>query len=235
MFFRSNPIVDFEYNGRTYSFRGFHHDDNIIRKIRKKRTFYELEILEFIKSQQLNGAYIDVGANIGNHTIYFAMECSATKIISFECYDRIFEILKENCSKNIEGAVRYQLNNLAVSERENAYIKPSNTDNIGMTKIVFENNDDELKRVRSMKLDDLEDELKKDIAFIKIDVEGNELDVIKSAEQILESNSPAVLVESMWDNFIEVNDFMLAKGYSLRMRFKTDPNLYYYCKKYEKR
>jgi len=225
MFFKKTPQVKFQYNGIAYNIVGFSREDDILKRIRKTKNFYEIEILEFIRSEALEGVYVDVGANIGNHTIYFANECKSTRVISYECYEKVFEILKDNCARNIPSKA-IELKNMAVSTSDKAFVHPSTAKNIGQTKTSC----DETNRgigVKSTKLDSLLDELEA-LAFIKIDVEGNELDVLKSGNSILKKCSPSVLVESMWDNFINVNDFMLALDYRLDKRFQTDPNLYYY-------
>jgi hypothetical protein len=47
-------------------------EDCIIRFIESSRTFYELELLEYAAAcGPRGGVFIDVGANIGNHTVYF--------------------------------------------------------------------------------------------------------------------------------------------------------------------
>ncbi len=37
--------------------------------------FYEPDLLDFIASRGLSGVYVDIGAHIGNHTVFFAEEC----------------------------------------------------------------------------------------------------------------------------------------------------------------
>lgn len=37
----------------------------------KKGKIYEIHMLEYIRKLGIGGAYIDVGANIGNHTLFF--------------------------------------------------------------------------------------------------------------------------------------------------------------------
>ena len=230
MFFRKIPEETFEYNGKKYTITGFNYDDDILKRIRKRHTFYEIEILEFIASRNMEGVYIDIGANIGNHTIFFCNECPSSRVISFECYDKVYDLLKANCERNIDSD-KLELNNVAVTSSEHAFVQPAGNENIGQTKIVFDSENSSLD-VNAVKLDSLMKRFKdEEPVLIKIDVEGNELDVLKSGENLLKKFSPAVLVESMWDNFVEVNDFMLNLNYSLIKRFKTDPNLYYYIKK----
>jgi len=227
MFSRKRPLIEeFEYNGHRYKIRGYSYNDDILKRIRKHHTFYELEILEFIRSEKLEGTYIDIGANIGNHTVFFANECPASSVIAFECYDKTFEILQQNCRENICTECDISLNNIAITESSSVFVKPCGEANIGKTSIVYEQ-EAGLSGVNSSSLDAFATGIN-DITFIKIDVEGNELDVLKSAAEVIRNHKPAMLIESMWNNFVEVNDIMYDSGYKLKKRFKSDPNLYYY-------
>jgi FkbM family methyltransferase len=226
MFFRKPPKEEFEYNGRLYSMIGYQRNDDILRRIRKTHCFYEIEMLEFIKSKQLNGEYVDVGANIGNHSIYFANECPATKVYSFECHDKVYDLLIKNCLVNAPG--KCAMHKLAITCASTVFVKPAGPDNIGATKIVL-TNENGLRQATSARLDDFIATFQ-NIALIKIDVEGNEFDVLLSAPKIIQKFGPAILIESMWDKFIEVNNFLLSLGYKLSKRFKSDANTYFYEK-----
>lgn len=47
-----------------------------------------------------NKIVVDIGANIGNHTVFFANVCKAKKVYSFEPQEKVFEILKKNVEIN---------------------------------------------------------------------------------------------------------------------------------------
>ena len=82
---KSKPRLSFTYNNHAFSFICFGRNDDIFKRIKVNRTFYELEILEYIKNNIKNpGIFIDIGANIGNHTIYFAQVCNARLVYSYE-------------------------------------------------------------------------------------------------------------------------------------------------------
>jgi tRNA1(Val) A37 N6-methylase TrmN6 len=75
-------------------------NDHIIKVIKQTRTYYEVNLLNVIKRMELKGTYVDVGANIGNHTIFFSKETNADYIHSFEISDTTCEILKTNLTNN---------------------------------------------------------------------------------------------------------------------------------------
>ena len=75
------------------------------------------------------------------------------------------------------------------------------------------------------KLDDFE--LPK-IDFIKIDVEGHELNVLKGGINLINRDFPHIALEcnENTDNFEKTNPFMLGLNYKLIRKF--EPNMYYY-------
>jgi hypothetical protein len=105
--------------------------------------FFEQDILQSLdKLLDENSVVIDIGANVGNHTVYWGKITNVKKIYSFEPVKPTFDIL----SKNIE------INNL--SEKVKTYntglsdtaacgkIEVYNADNIGGTMIIKTENYD---------------------------------------------------------------------------------------------
>jgi len=66
------------------------------------------------------------------------------------------------------------------------------------------------------------------IGFIKINVEGNELDVLKSMKKNLENNSPIISLEFDMKNFNNKNEiinFLKELGYKNFYFYKTNKHL----------
>ena len=62
----------------------------------------------------------DIGANIGNHTLYFSRNTDAKKIYSFEPFKMNFERLRENVrNNNISDKV--SIYNEAIGEKKRIY------------------------------------------------------------------------------------------------------------------
>ena len=76
--------------------------DNIGSTILKKKSFYDLGTLRYIQKLKIKGDYIDIGANIGNHSVFFSKFCLATSILSCECNPSILSILEHNMNLNVE-------------------------------------------------------------------------------------------------------------------------------------
>ncbi len=65
--------VSFEYGGKHFQLATPSRADHIPQVVSQEGTFYEVELLERIKELIApSGHVLDVGANIGNHTLYFA-------------------------------------------------------------------------------------------------------------------------------------------------------------------
>ena len=65
-------------------------NDYISGCIGSSGTFYEINMLEAISANFPQDTVLDVGANIGNHSLYLAKFTSATTIHAFEPMPRSF-------------------------------------------------------------------------------------------------------------------------------------------------
>lgn len=70
------------------------HGEFIQNRIFLERDYFEIYHLSILKEYiKKNAVIIDIGANIGNHTIFFAKECNARKVYTFEPTFKTFQIL----------------------------------------------------------------------------------------------------------------------------------------------
>jgi len=205
-----STIVEFEYESQKIQIEGYHKDDLIFNKIKRSKSFYELKLLEKARQYNLSGVYIDIGANIGNHAIFFNKFCPASKVYCFEIEKSIFKILNRNMERNC-AENSFHLSNVGISD-ESGFVDLCQVDhnNCGITKIV--NNDGTQCIVDT--LDNLVEGIE-NISLIKIDVEGFELQVIKGATKILINQSPIIFVELQSEqDFSIFNEFISLFGYS---------------------
>ena len=183
-------VTDFVYSNQKIIIEGYHVDDLIFDGIVTRKTFYEDRLLEKARSLKLEGVYVDIGANIGNHSIFFSRFCDSTAVYSFEIDETIFALLKKNMESNCIKDT-YHLSDTGILDKEGFVdISETNHLNAGMTKIV--NVEGTQKKVNTLDnvLQDVEN-----IVLIKIDVEGLELEIINGAQNILESQSPVIFAE----------------------------------------
>jgi FkbM family methyltransferase len=215
------------YKGKQNSIRGLFDSDHIFKQINKTNNFYELNLLKKVESLNLTGVFIDVGANIGNHTIFFSENCNSSEVISIELDEKIFRTLNTNIAENnLQNKVKTI--NLGVGEK-NKKVKISDIDktNVGMTKIIGENGNIEIK-----KLDDIIQD-KKNISLVKIDVEGYETNVLYGMEKILLESSPVIIAELRNDEEFNVfQKFINNFGYVTdRINYASTPTYFWYKNK----
>lgn len=161
-----------------------------------------------VKEKVAYGTILDIGANIGNHTLYFCNECDAKKVYCFEPVGATYSILKENIRLNhLEQSVSMLpigLGEIEGKAEPAGYI----AFNIGGTHL--EQSIDGSICIK--RLDDLNFEGK--IVFIKIDVEGMEDSVLKGGANLIKKNLPFIMVESFESKFAQVKEFLCGIGYT---------------------
>jgi len=146
---------------------------------------------------------VDIGANIGIYTKYMSKFVGTTgQVISIEPIPITFSFLINNIKKL--KLMNVETHNVAIAEKEmtSEMIIPTGISGeyYSRAKLLDSNNnvtEVNLRKieVRLVPLDMLVDSIDRIISFIKIDVEGFELSVLKSAKKILEKNKPSLLVE----------------------------------------
>ena len=181
---------------------------------------YEKSQLDIIKPFLKKDIFIDIGANLGNHTLYLSKHFK--KIYSFEPHPLTFKLLEINT--NYKSNIK--IFNFGLSEQEKkTSIVIKSTNNIGGENFKENNYDGKIKKEAFFKNYDEMYNFKNQISFIKIDVEGNELDVLKSMYKNLTNNQAILLLEFDVKNFRENNEIiMLLKnaGYNFFYFFETN-------------
>lgn len=155
--------------------------------IRKGYIWDEYLRLQIDKIADSNLYAIDIGANIGYHSIYMSKKFK--KVYSFEPQKEIFHILNLNIKKNnITNIIAY---NNAVGE-QNKEIKLSCNNNFihNSIKKIDENG---CEITNMIKLDDIKE--LNNIGYIKIDVEGYEYNVLRGAINLINKNRPVIIFE----------------------------------------
>lgn len=179
-------------NGSTYCINVPLCKTDFIQKsiVRSGRPYEETNLL-FFRDRLKNGKnLIDIGANIGNHSLYFCYGLGVQKVYAFEPIRSTFEQLVRNIKLN-NAEDRIIAENFALgAEKGRAAIKEFDDANIGSTSIRTSNQGE----IEIITLDEYAMQLES-IDFIKIDVEGFELNVIKGAINTLKKFKPFLFVE----------------------------------------
>lgn len=72
-----------------------------ISKAFARGQWYEEGMLEHIRSSVGAGSvFVDVGAHVGNHALFFALECEARSVWAFEPNPLLFQLLRANLEQN---------------------------------------------------------------------------------------------------------------------------------------
>ena len=139
---------------------------------------------------------VDVGANIGYYTLLLAKLVGENgRVFAFEPEPTNYQILKKNVMVNNYKNV--YLENFAVTDYKGKTKLFISEKQMGMHRIypskycsnVFVN-------VETISLDEyFNSEIKNDISFIKIDVEGSEFGVLKGMKSILQNKGLKILME----------------------------------------
>jgi FkbM family methyltransferase len=184
----------------------------VIRGI-KASGFYEITRSKLAKYVNKNSVCVDVGANIGYWTLLFSQ--LGKKVYSFEPDDYNFSMLDLNCRTN--NCNNVVLSQVAVGE-ENSFTNLYHSNQCTGMHRIYKSKwcTDTYKQVPMIKLDGI---VREKVDFIKIDVEGSELGVLRGASKILE-NKPIIYMEYDYDSVLEyganhADIFELLKDYNI--------------------
>jgi len=211
--------IKFVHNGQIVTIYG-PEKDHIACVIQQSKNFYEPEMLQFINGLHPRGTIIDVGANIGNHSVYFGLFTDATKVISIEPYGVAAELLRRNIEANNLSRVVTQFDCALGSRNGVVGIRPGRDTNIGTTRVI------KGVGIELKKLDDIA--RCEPVSIIKIDVEGYELEVLKGAREILQAQHPILFLEASTPRRKGILDeYLLQFGYHSGPKFNWTPTYLY--------
>jgi FkbM family methyltransferase len=188
-----NEVVRGRYGHMIYN----KHDIYIGRAVGKYGEFSESEVDLFRQLCTLGDAVIEVGANIGTHTLAFSqMVGRQGRIYAFEPQRIIFQTLCANMAlNNIENVESFQL---AASDKAGHLFLPDIQYNVeGNFGAIEMNRFKDGVKVPVVALDELlELPNGRPLKLIKIDVEGMEHGVISGAKQMIAKQRPFLYVEN---------------------------------------
>jgi FkbM family methyltransferase len=167
--------------------------------LRRLKVNTEPELREaFRKSLQKGDTVIDIGANLGLHSLYIAQIVGPEgRIYAFEPIPSNIRLLQRNIRLNaFENQVTVV--DAALSNSDDQYIEMSApSDGVAVAAAINKNgkSGEQVIKVRNLHLDDYVMEKKLHPRLIKIDVEGAEHEVLKGAEKTLLQHRPILVVE----------------------------------------
>lgn len=209
--------VKVTYDGKEAEFI-IKNENEHIQKHWLSGMFYETQrngLLNVIYARHKDAKLIvDIGASIGNHTIFFSKIMGA-EVVAFEPYRPSYDHLEENILLNFDGGKRIELINVALGkESYMGFVEKAEDSQIGMCQVKElgeEENTDNPVRIRP--LDDFYD---KAVNFdvMKIDVEHYNEKLLKGAERVLTDGKGDVYIEAETEEVLNVTDHYMTKyGY----------------------
>lgn len=149
---------------------------------------------------------VDIGAYIGSHSVYWAVERHAKKIYAFEPLQSAYEIMEKNIAlNNLEDIIIPY--SFGLSDKfENAEISFYDRGNIGATAFI----PSERGPFQMRSLDSIE--IPEKIDLIKVDVEEAEVEVLYGAIETIKRDKPVVVVETFNKKF-DVDRVLKEVGY----------------------
>lgn len=153
--------------------------------------FYEFAELEQLRNDiGPRARVLDIGANIGNHSVFFLKRMECRSLIAVEPYAPAARHLMINLAMNGDASFDFKLVGQALGNAKGkAEIVPTSQYNIGLTRIALGKGEVEVvtgdQIVAGAPLD-----------LIKIDVEGMEVQVLQGLAETLKFSKPAIYVET---------------------------------------
>jgi len=182
-------IHEISYGGKTAKVH-IEGSGGLINNCWRQGLFYEANkngILQYSGRNHRGGVFIDVGAGVGNHSLFYAVVCEADRVLSFEPHQGAFGQLNTNCNRN--GIGRITLFPCALGNKFEKRHQNTKT-----CQITDDPNDPEV-RIEMLQDFYVKDETRP-LTLIKIDCEGYEMKVLAGAMQTISTHTPDIFIET---------------------------------------
>jgi FkbM family methyltransferase len=158
---------------------------------------WEPEIIDLIKKYlPLGGTFVDIGANIGFHSLFAASVTGARgRVLSFEPLPRLQQQLERSLKEN--GFTQVMIEPVALGKASGVATLSLVEENIGASSLQNVAGDRAVGgavEVPVRTLDSYQDKLDR-LDLIKIDIEGSEFEALKGGEAILRMYQPVIILE----------------------------------------
>lgn len=176
------------------------------------QIFEDDEVRSIIESCPRNGTFIDIGANCGNHSIAVAKLRPDVKVIPIEAEPRAVEILIKNVKANaldnidlghIGKAIAVEAGHTVLQWTSSVSSTRPSSDEFGI-------------RVGNITLP----ELLTPNAFVKLDIEGPELDIIKSSIEEITKRQSLIMIEALHPSLDGLDERLMSLGLTIEREFE---------------
>ena len=182
--------------------------------VNERCFFDEFTLIFFDKYIKDNSVILDIGGNIGNHSLYWAIVRKAEKIVAFEPYKIVYDHFQKHIEiNNLENIIT--VHNKGVGA-ENTKAQPGILcyENMGGSSIISSSEGN----MEIVALDSMELNLNR-IDLIKMDVEGFEYNVLLGAKNTICKYLPTIILEVFRkkekdERYDKINSFLEEIGYT---------------------
>ncbi|MFC3652882.1 FkbM family methyltransferase [Dyella humi] len=177
-------VFSFDFIAHNINLNGVYEKDDL-------DTFFEW--IESVGIDFKEATALDIGANIGNHSLYFSDYFK--RVVSFEPHPRIFKVL----SLNAELVNNVSCHNVGLSDKDGSAVLSGPETNFGRSTI-SESRDSKSVDIKLVTLDSFSEF--ENVKLLKIDVEGHECKALMGAKKIIQEHRPIILFEQHIDDFV---------------------------------
>jgi FkbM family methyltransferase len=188
--------------------------DEIQGRHHARGVFYEQGLLEYLLEACPKGQIIiDVGANVGNHAVFFDRFAMPREVLVFEPNPAASGVLLKNIALNDCRTVNTRYLHMGVGDGVGRWrVGEMPPNNWGGTRLVADPEGSATAR-----LDDLLPDVR--VALIKIDVEGMEAAVLRGAGRLIAGSAPVIAVEVTPATAPEILAWLCGHGYRVERTF----------------
>ena len=193
-------------------------NDPIQNALRQGKFYEERELTVLKRMLPLDATYVDIGANIGNHAVFFAKRMRAARVIAFEPNPLALAPLMANIVLNrLEHVIVTDHLGLGLSDRAGGGFGMGRHDrNLGATELRADSGEITVETGDRLLADETPD-------LIKLDVEGMEMKVLAGLEATIARTRPLMLVEVTDTNSAAFGHWCLVRGYNLLDEWRVGP------------
>ncbi len=169
-----------------------------------------------------DGVFIDIGAHMGTYSIILSKKCK--QVYAFEAQKSTFDCL--NIGISLNNCFNIEPINIALSSEEGTVTLHHVSEDGGGSTIksdILECSGQTILEEETVEMRTLDSFHLENVEFLKIDVEGAELDVIKGAvETLVNNNFPPFIFEAWADDWYKPNRDLLI-SYVKGLGYKIHP------------
>lgn len=185
-----------------------------------------------------SGHIVDVGSNSGYVAIMLstllktrrARENKDFKLHCIEANPQLIYILNKNLSAHLDHTTEYEIYNAGAhiidEEFEYRFLDITKVPDCGSADLSSGPRLTRSKKINLLKIDTMLENIKGPVVLIKIDIEGAELKALQGTKEILEQDSPALIIEILDQHWSESKSdllrFLKSMNYKLESRIKND-------------